>query len=1773
MLDFTRFRLSLLCVILSVSIVYGKTNEALPFTKIPTQLLAKTTDNPILRKQFKKWSVFQIDENLLFAQAQKNTRPKLELSLGDINIHEEFEPASLFSRSYQILSTQKEAPHTRAIPLNAKTKDGEVRLTTNKDFLYGFVAQDNKTWYIEPLWYFLPNAPKDQVIVYDRADVIDDGMRTCGVTDAQRVHKNLPEEDLPESPLTDCYLVDIAIASDYSMYQKYTSVADVENHNIGVMNNAQSNYIGSFASDFTLNITTQYVVNTNGGDPWTNSTNANSLLPSFKNWGQANGFGTSDYDIAELWTNRDFDGSTIGLSYTGAICTAWQYHVLQDFSNNAAFLRVLVAHEMGHNFDAVSSSDTGHDAPNSGFIMAPSVSTSTTWSPASINDIDNRTASIINGCLPQTSCSGTAATPGINFSANPTNVCAGNTVQFTDLSTENPTSWQWTFPGGTPSSSTDQNPVITYFTPGIYDVQLTATNASGSSTGTLQNYITVTGSPSFTLSASGLTVNFTNTTNPAATSYSWDFGDGSPASTETSPTHTYAQDGSYMVTLTAFNSCGSSTYSITVSVNTPATADFTATPTSLCTGDTVQFTSTSSVNTTQWNWTFEGGTPATSNLENPQVVYNGAGSFNVTLAASSPGGTDVMTKQNYISVTQAAIPGFTFNKAGTTVTFTNTTTPLSGNTYLWHFGENNATSTDIHPTHTYSAPGIYTVTLDVITPSCGTRTITQNVQLILPPVCNFTATPTSGCGPLTVQFTDISTENPTAWVWSFPGGSPATSDVPNPTVIYSTPGQYSVTLSVANVAGGDSKTITNYITVESAPTASFSKVTNANTVTFTNTSTGNPTSYIWDFGDGSATSTETNPSHIYTTDGTFTVTLTAINPCGSHSVTADVIISANTPTANIGVSPSNSVCIGETVSFTANVSSNTQNVDWTFEGGMPAASTDMNPTVTFSAAGSYLVTLTAHNGSNSASANTTITVLPNTTANFATGTSMLTANFTNTSTDATSFAWDFGDNTTSTETNPSHTYIADGTYTVCLIATGPCSTDTFCSQVTISGNGPSAQIESDVTSGCQPLTINYHANISANTSSVEWTFGGGNPATSSLIDQTVVYINPGSYLTTLVGTNPSGQSTDNVQIIVNPTVNSAFSSALDGPTASFTDLSSGNPTSYSWDFGDGNTSTDANPSHQYSSSGNYNVCLTTSNPCGSHTTCQSLVIPDFLPTASIVTDSPLTGCEPMSVNFHADVTNPGSVNWTFEGGTPATSNSINQTVVFSSPGTHTVTLSASNAYGTTFAIPESVTVNPKPIANFAVNVNGHLVTTNNFSQNATSQIWDFGDGTILTGFNPGHLYAVDTVTDIILIVTNNCGSDTMTITETIGSAPSVAPTASVSSGCAPLSVAFQAHAQNSNDIQWTFPTGNPTSSTEADPTVVFTTPGTHTATVIASNSISSDTQQVEITVMPATTSSFNYNLDNDHQVTFSSTSQNATSLLWVFGDNQTATNIVNATHTYGDGDFTAMLIATGTCNSDTSYQLFSFGSTAPPDVNLSASGAEGCIPYTVTYTAALSSNTESFTWEFPGGNPATSQDSVVDVTYSIAGTYPAYLYGTNEFGTDTADYEVTIHPQASAQFNFGVNGLTVTTTNNSTNADSYLWTFGDGTSSMLENPVHTYAGNGNYDIILRATNFCGVDSTSRNLLIVGIDDPLNEVSIELYPNPSNGIYTLDVQSIKADQIDISIYDILGRKVMEKNWSKTQKIHEDISIENQPAGNYIFQLNYQGRILTGKIVKM
>ncbi|AKB53420.1 cell surface protein [Methanosarcina barkeri MS] len=407
-----------------------------------------------------------------------------------------------------------------------------------------------------------------------------------------------------------------------------------------------------------------------------------------------------------------------------------------------------------------------------------------------------------------------------------------------------------------------------------------------------------------------------------------------------------------------------------------------------------------------------------------------------------------LTSSNLPTAAFSASP--TSGKAPMKVQFTDksTGTPTK---WKWDFRDG-TTSTKQNPTHKYSKVGVYTVKLTV-TNSAGSNTVTKadSIKVVTKPVAAFSVSPTSGRVPLNVKFTDTSTGTPTKWKWDFGDGSKSFHQ--NPTHKYSKAGVYTVKLTVTNAAGINTATKSKYITVTSKPVAAFSASPTSGksplNVKFTDKSTGSPTKWKWDFGDGTK-SFHQNPTHKYSKAGKYTVTLKVTNAAGINTATKSKYITVTSkPVAAFSASPT-SGRIPLNVKFTDKSTGSPTKWKWDFGDG--TKSFHQNPTHKYSKAGKYTVTLKVTNavGINTATKSKYITVTGTSqapTADFwgwpLSGKAPLKVKFTETSKGSpTSWKWDFGDGKYSTEKSPTHTYSSAGTYTVKLTATNAAGSST-----------------------------------------------------------------------------------------------------------------------------------------------------------------------------------------------------------------------------------------------------------------------------------------------------------------------------------------------------------------------------------------------------------------------------------------------------------------------------------------------------------------------------------------------------------------------------------------------------------------------------------------------------------------------------------------------------------------------------------------------------------
>jgi len=357
-----------------------------------------------------------------------------------------------------------------------------ANFTIDDNFVLGRWREDGEDMHLEPLWLQVPDAPRNLYVVYRESDLIATNDRHCKLVKPAGHEPPRPAEGNGEKAAGECFIVEIALASDLLLFQALGSAASVENFMLGVLADVQTDYDDAFADELRYEVTATYIATSAATDPWSDTTDPvtietddndnqtfSGLLFEFTEWANDGGFGGANYDVASLWTDRNFDGATVGIAWQAQICQSFNYNALEHFEGaNATTLRVLWSHELGHNWSAE------HDA-GSGFIMSESVNATNTWSSTSVAAIEAYygNASCLSAC-PATQPPVAAATTSFP------EIYTGGKVPFEDLTTSPTTSRSWSFPGGVPATSDLPLPLVAYPNPGRYTATLTVSNAAGS---------------------------------------------------------------------------------------------------------------------------------------------------------------------------------------------------------------------------------------------------------------------------------------------------------------------------------------------------------------------------------------------------------------------------------------------------------------------------------------------------------------------------------------------------------------------------------------------------------------------------------------------------------------------------------------------------------------------------------------------------------------------------------------------------------------------------------------------------------------------------------------------------------------------------------------------------------------------------------------------------------------------------------------------------------------------------------------------------------------------------------------------------------------------------------------------------------------------------------------------------------------------------------------------------------------------------------------------
>ena len=895
----------------------------------------------------------------------------------------------------------------------------------------------------------------------------------------------------------------------------------------------------------------------------------------------------------------------------------------------------------------------------------------------------------------------------------------------------------------------------------------------------------------------------------------------------------------------------------------------------------------------------------------------------------------------------------------------------------------------------------------------------------------------TGCGSLVVEFQDLSTGSPDTWLWDFGNGN--TSTLENPTTIFSNPGIYDITLTVSNAVSNDTEVSIGLIKVYERPVSGLATISPANgcmplVVDFVDISITNNTitNWQWDFGDGGASNFK-NPNYEYNSDGEFSVSLivTDINGCQSLSTKVNFIEVYKVPTA------------------------------------------DFIADIIFSCNPNELVT------------------------------------FTNNTLGAATYAWDFGDGNTSVIDNPIHNYTF-GVYSVMLIAKqGSCTNTLVLNNHIEVGAVLNSDFTVDVNSGCENLLVNF-TDITANSpDSWLWDFGDG--TTSNLQSPSHIYLNEGSYDVTLT-TSIGGQCLNSytsfgiIEVFANPYIqlNADTTYACTIPFAvQFTDETE-NAVSWDWDFGNTINSNLENPAVLYANYGSYDVNLTVTNIKGCTQTKDFSSFIEIEKISVNINTTNISGCIPFDANLMDSTSSIRPlVDWSWSFGDGNFSNVQNPVNQYVTAGSFDVNLLVVNDYG---CVADSnfinfIKVNKSPQAEFEAapiiscagqNIDFFDISTSTAS--ITNWLWDFGDGSISNLQYPMHQYQLTGTYDVTLIAgVDNC-IDTFSISNYI---EIIEPTAIFTEkyNCDnPLTVKFENFSIGADNIFWDF--GDGTFSNQISPVHTYQVKGNYDVTLTVENIITGCTHEfiksVKLTIPKA---DFDYlvnptNFLKDsvgcipHDVYLTNLSQD---WLWykvIWSDGYVGYSRIDHVFT-NPGVFDVTMIVTDIHGCKDTMTRTNMYRIADVTADFEITNVLGCDSMLVDFED-LSIPASTVVWDF-GDASANSSLNFPQHIYYAEGFYDVTLYAEStdgckdtlerieyiQFQYPVADFSSNIQgicPDDVVQFNNFSEGIGI----------SSLWNFGDGTQSVQENPLHSFALNGMYDISILITDSFGC---SNNMIL------------------------------------------------------------------------------------------
>ncbi len=819
----------------------------------------------------------------------------------------------------------------------------------------------------------------------------------------------------------------------------------------------------------------------------------------------------------------------------------------------------------------------------------------------------------------------------------------------------------------TPLFDTIQNPFVTFNDTGKFYVSIDVTDSiSGFSKSILDSiYISDAPSTSFTNGATctGTESIFTSTSSGNPVQYLWNFGDGHTGSGSIC-SNIYANSGSFSTTLVAINVAGcSDTLTTNITVNAPPVANFTFTN-NPCAGADVIFTDSSTTSSgilTQWNWIFSPNDSANGNQS--MYSYYLDGQYPVELIVQdSTGCTDTITK--YIDVIPGPIVNFDISNTclGDTVAFFNSTFISGGMSlnYMWNFTISDSSQlSDPRFAFSNSSAGNYDVLLTATASNGCVDSISQSIHI--GPAANvyFLIDDDTVCTDATVQFTDSSTVQTGEFIlksiWDFGDGKMDSSGA----VVshsYAVAGTYTVILSVqtsSNCVAISSR----QIHVISSPVANFSfnNTCDGTSAQFTDLSSSSPFTFLnswnWTFGDNN-TSTSQNPLHLYPDSGTYQIQLLISDENGCLDSMSQSIIIYPTPEVQFSFSKActNSGVLFYDSSFVNG--SSISNWTWNFGDGS-AQSTLQLPMHSYTNSAAYPVQLTIQTTQGCLDSLIKLLIVDNSPQfqllpskacqgqpnNFA-------FNFIGTPVTNQGYIWNFGDSTSSLQSQPSHTYLSTGLKTVVFtladINNGCLTTDTLIAEVI---PNPTANFQSD--SSCIGDSLHL---IDISTSSTDaistWLWTSALPLWSSSQNQHLLANTVGVYSIKLLVITSFGCKDSIIktaEIFPTPVSHFTANPSIGAPPLMVNFSNTSDQGNYLWDFGDGTgLSNQMSPMHSYLDTGAYIVTLITTSTQGCINSSNN-TITVLLPYLDISVESCSYSDNNSSYEVHSILRNVGNI--------------------------------------------------------------------------------------------------------------------------------------------------------------------------------------------------------------------------------------------------------------------------------------------------------------------------------------------------------------------------------------------------------------------------------------------------------------------------------------------------------------------------------------------------